>query len=101
MDLENLNGAEKLLLCKKYFHLGLACLPLVWIVNFIWFFKYAFKVENFPQQDEIKKYVIGSAIGSIFWILILSIWVTVFQIFRIESPEIMDYITFVFPIGYK
>ncbi|CAF3331854.1 unnamed protein product [Rotaria socialis] len=43
---------------------GCACLSLLWIINAIWFYKQAFKVEPYPQQAEIRKYVIRSAIGA-------------------------------------
>ncbi|CAF4708775.1 unnamed protein product, partial [Rotaria magnacalcarata] len=43
---------------------GCACLPLLWIINAIWFYKQAFKVEPYPQQVDIRKYVIRSVIGA-------------------------------------
>ncbi|CAF3507118.1 unnamed protein product [Rotaria socialis] len=51
---------------KRWFRYrgGCACLSLLWIINAIWFYKQAFKVEPYPQQAEIRKYVIRSAIGA-------------------------------------
>ena len=34
---------------------GFAFLPLLWLINAIWFYKQAFKVEPYPQQAEIRK----------------------------------------------
>lgn len=47
--------AERLNICRKYYLGGFACLPLLWLINAIWFYKQAFKVEPFPQQAEIRK----------------------------------------------
>ncbi|CAF1632304.1 unnamed protein product [Rotaria magnacalcarata] len=55
---------ERLIICRKYYQGGCACLPLLWIINAIWFYKQAFKVEPYPQQVDIRKYVIRSVIGA-------------------------------------
>jgi hypothetical protein len=46
---------ERLNICRKYYLGGFACLPLLWLINAIWFYKQAFKVEPYPQQAEIRK----------------------------------------------
>jgi presenilin enhancer 2 len=33
---------------------GFAFLPLLWLINAIWFYKQAFKVEPYPQQAQIR-----------------------------------------------
>lgn len=33
---------------------GFALLPFLWLVNAIWFFKYAFKSAEFPEQKKIR-----------------------------------------------
>ncbi|CAF2231322.1 unnamed protein product, partial [Rotaria magnacalcarata] len=64
---------------------GCACLPLLWIINAIWFYKQAFKVEPYPQQAEIRKYVIRSAIGTFIWIIIIVSWNIIFQLLRTQN----------------
>ena len=46
---------ERLNICRKYYLGGFAFLPLLWLINAIWFYKQAFKVAPFPQQLEIRK----------------------------------------------
>jgi len=46
---------ERLNICRKYYLGGFAFLPLLWLINAIWFYKQAFKVEPFPQQEHIRK----------------------------------------------
>ncbi|CAF4428174.1 unnamed protein product, partial [Rotaria sp. Silwood2] len=46
---------ERLNICRKYYLGGFAFLPLLWLINAIWFYKQAFKVEPYPQQAEIRK----------------------------------------------
>ncbi|KAK6729543.1 hypothetical protein RB195_006534 [Necator americanus] len=38
-----MSESTKVDLCRKYFIIGLFCLPLVWLTNFIWFFGEAFR----------------------------------------------------------
>ena len=45
---------ERLNICRKYFLGGFAFLPLLWLINCIWFYKQAFKVESYPQQAQIR-----------------------------------------------
>ncbi|CAF2092930.1 unnamed protein product, partial [Rotaria magnacalcarata] len=56
-----------------------------WIINAIWFYKQAFKVEPYRQQAEIRKYVIRSAIGTFIWIIIIVSWNIIFQLLRTQN----------------
>jgi len=91
---------ERLNICRKYYLGGFACLPLLWFINAIWFYKQAFKVEPFPQQQEIRKYVIRSFLGTLVWIGIIITWTIVFQLLRTKMGPAGDYLTFVLPRGY-
>ncbi|CAF5114838.1 unnamed protein product [Rotaria magnacalcarata] len=84
---------------EKWFR-GFAFLPLLWLINFIWFFRQAFKVEPYPQQAEIRKYVIRSAIGTFIWCIIIIAWNIIFQQLRTRLGPAGDYLTFVVPRGY-
>jgi presenilin enhancer 2 len=85
---------------------GFAFLPFLWIVNVLWFFKYAFGAdENFQDinsidtiKKEIRKYVIFSAIGGIVFIVLLSSWNIYFQSNRATLPW-GDDLSFILPIG--
>jgi len=55
VSLEKKTPDERLNICRKYYLAGFACLPLLWLINAIWFYKQAFKVEPYPQQAQIRK----------------------------------------------
>jgi presenilin enhancer 2 len=70
VSLSKKSPEERLNICRKYytgkkkrnfflFHIffrtaGFAFLPLLWLINAIWFYKQAFKVEPYPQQAQIR-----------------------------------------------
>lgn len=99
MDLKSASDEEKLNLCKKYFFGGCAFLPLLWIVNVCWFFRYAFQKTVFEQQTQIRKYVILSFVGSILWVGCIIAWIVVFQQNRVMWGETGDALSFVIPKG--
>lgn len=45
---------ERLNICRKYYLAGFAFLPLLWLINTIWFYKQAFKVDHYPEQAQIR-----------------------------------------------
>jgi presenilin enhancer 2 len=91
---------ERLIICRKYYMAGFAFLPLLWLINAIWFYRQAFKVEPYPQQAQIRTYVIRSAIGTVIWTVIIVAWNITFQLLRTKMGPIGDYLTFVSPRGY-
>lgn len=99
MNLEKVDNEEKLKLCRKYFIGGFLALPFLWFVNVVWFYKYAFINSPFPQQPEIKKYVIRSGVGASIWIMALVAWNVVFQINRAGWGAMGDMISFNIPSG--
>ena len=78
---------------------GFFALPFVWFVNAIWFFRWAFLKPEFPEQVQIRKYVIRSAIGSFIWTIVLIAWIVVFQMNRASWGATADYISFTIPKG--
>jgi presenilin enhancer 2 len=88
---------EKLTICRKYYIAGFFLLPLFWLVNFVWYYNDAYKVEPFDEQPQFKRYVIRSGIGFIFWTVLLVSWVFYFQTQRFYHD--WDYLTFNFPTG--
>ncbi|KAK6100901.1 gamma-secretase subunit pen-2, putative [Brugia malayi] len=100
MDLRKMSDPEKVILCKRYFYIGFALLPLVWIVNAVWFFESAFFDKPSQVQKTIKKYVLYSIIGASVWVLALIAWEIFFQLERAKGLEWTDRLSFVFPVGY-
>ncbi|VDL71846.1 unnamed protein product [Nippostrongylus brasiliensis] len=80
MDLRKLSDTAKVDLCRKYFIIGLFGLPLVWLTNAVWFFGEAFLRPLSPETASIRKYVTLSALGVVFWFILLCVWETVFQV---------------------
>lgn len=90
---------KKLYLCKWYFKVGFAFLPFLWTINAIWFFKEAFRKPKYEEQQQIKRYVIFSSIGSVIWGIIILSWVIAFQVNRASWGEFADNISFIIPLG--
>ncbi|EYC43179.1 hypothetical protein Y032_0501g2603 [Ancylostoma ceylanicum] len=74
-----MSETTKVDLCRKYFIIGLFCLPLVWLTNFIWFFGEAFCRPSSSCNHTIRKYVVLSGLGVIFWFIVIFSWEFVFQ----------------------
>jgi len=101
MDLSSkkVTNEEKVSLCTKYFQIGFALLPFIWLVNAVWFFKEGFRKEEFEGQKTIKKYVILSAIGSLLWTIGFVSWIVVFSYKRVEWGAFADYLSFNIMVG--
>ncbi|KAM8775872.1 gamma-secretase subunit PEN-2 [Rhynchonycteris naso] len=99
MNLERVSNEEKLNLCRKYYLGGFAFLPFLWLVNIFWFFREAFLAPAFTEQSQIKGYVWRSAVGFLFWVIILTTWITIFQIYRPRWGALGDYLSFTIPLG--
>ncbi|RNA00690.1 gamma-secretase subunit pen-2 [Brachionus plicatilis] len=99
MNLNKVNDKEKLEICRKYYLAGFAFLPFLWLVNFFWFYKHAFKRNEFPEQTQMKTYIIRSGIGCLVWLIILVIWNVLFQTFRVDWDSVGDHLTFILPSG--
>lgn len=101
MDLSNpkVTDQEKLALCKRYFIVGLVALPFVWMVNAVWFSREAFRRPVFPEQKQIRKFVVMSGLGSLAWFIGLTAWLVIYVNKRTEWGEIGDNISFNIPFG--
>ena len=101
MDLSNpkVTNQDKLDLCRKYFFIGFAFLPFLWAVNAVWFAKEAFNRPPYPEQTQIKRFVIFSGIGSLTWLIALIAWMCVFISKRAEWGEFGDRLSFNIPTG--
>lgn len=99
MNLERVSNEEKLNLCRKYYLGGFAFLPFLWLVNIFWFFREAFLAPAYTEQSQIKGYVWRSAVGFLFWVIVLTTWITIFQIYRPRWGALGDYLSFTIPLG--
>ncbi|KAI6182928.1 Gamma-secretase subunit PEN-2 [Aphelenchoides bicaudatus] len=100
-NLERMSPTERLGLCKKYFFIGLAFLPLVWLVNCVWFYRYAFCAQT-PDSDEkksMKKYISFSFAGLVFWTVMIITWLCIYTAGRVERADWAETLTFIFPLG--
>ncbi|KAG5674866.1 hypothetical protein PVAND_004811 [Polypedilum vanderplanki] len=83
------------------FSSGISFSSFVWLINFFWFYDSAFKQPPFDEQNTIRKYVIMSGIGTLFWIIALTTWIIIFQTNRIAWGEFGDELSFIIPLGSK
>ncbi|KAK3921983.1 Gamma-secretase subunit pen-2 [Frankliniella fusca] len=99
MDLSQMRNEKKLEICKYYARGGWACLPILWAVNFIWFYTEAFRKDHFQEQKQIKRYVILSGIGALIWIVALTSWVILYQAYRVSWGDWGEAISFLVATG--
>uniref|UniRef100_A0A915DMP5 Gamma-secretase subunit PEN-2 n=1 Tax=Ditylenchus dipsaci TaxID=166011 RepID=A0A915DMP5_9BILA len=100
VNLQKTSNEDKLKLCKHYFYIGIALLPLVWLANVVWFYKYAYCKEEFAEQKSLKFYIRASFLGMLCWLVVIVAWTIFFQTNRAKGIAWSDYLTFVFPVGY-
>ena len=98
MNLGKVSEEEKVKICQKYFVGGFFLLPVLWLVNAVWFFREAIKKDG---NRNIQKYVAGSVVGSVIWVAILAVWISVYQTQRASWGAIGDYISFTVPYGKR
>ncbi|MBN3282083.1 PEN2 secretase, partial [Polyodon spathula] len=53
----------------------------------------------YTEQALLRTYVKRSALGLLFWVAVLTTWITIFQHFRAEWGEVADYLSFTIPLG--
>ena len=97
MQLAKLSDADKLNICRKYFIIGCFLLPMVWLMNVVWFLREAFFRKNAPPG--LRRYVGGSLIGFLVWLAVFVVWVSVYQTQRPHWNAFGDYISFTVPLG--
>lgn len=96
MQLAKLTDEEKLKISRKYFIIGCFLLPMVWLMNAVWFFREAFFKRSNPT---LRLYVGGSLVGFLVWLVVFIVWVAVYQTQRPHWDAFGDYISFTVPLG--
>ncbi|KAK4515518.1 uncharacterized protein ATC70_010468 [Mucor velutinosus] len=94
--LEKMSAEEHLSISKKMFYGGFAFLPLLWLVNFMYFFS---TTRQPNASKELKKYVYLSFGGCVVWFILLTTWYGLFVNKRVSWGEGADRITVVIPKG--
>ncbi|ESN92306.1 hypothetical protein HELRODRAFT_89658 [Helobdella robusta] len=97
--MRKLTSEEKLHICKMYFRIGFFLLPLVWIMNFLWFFKEVFRKTPTPMRKQMRKYLVLSLVGAICYSTLMLIWVIVYNLKRFDWDRFGDKLTLIFPVG--
>lgn len=64
------------------------------------FLSYNCRRSQFAEQKLMRRYLYGSAVGVLFWIVVLTAWQVVYQTNRISWGAVGDYITMSLPRGY-
>lgn len=54
MDIERMKPAERVALCRKYFFIGIAGLPFLWLVNAIWFGHFAYVKKGVTSKERAR-----------------------------------------------
>lgn len=98
MNLEKVGEEEKVAISRKYFIGGFFFLPLLWVVNCVWFLKEAIK-KNGNQQ--IRRYVAGSMLGAVVWTAIFASWISIFLTQRPNWGYFGDIISLTLPYGTR
>ncbi len=99
MDISKLSSEEKLKICRKYTIIGCFCLPFVWLVNILWFFKDSFITKTTPPPPKMRTYLFVSMIGLVAWMVALVTWTSVYQTQRTGWGDFGIYVSFVLPAG--
>ncbi|CAJ0946417.1 unnamed protein product, partial [Mesorhabditis belari] len=100
MNTAKLSDSDKLDLSRKYFFIGLAFLPFVWLTNVVCFFRDAYCKPPSDARKKIRTYVTLSAIGCIVWLIIIAAWETFYQWFRSQGLLWTDQLAFTFPLDF-
>ncbi|VDP40496.1 unnamed protein product [Echinostoma caproni] len=99
MDVNKLSNQEKLKICRTYFFAGLPFLPFVWWINVFSFLREVLYARPYPELQPIKRYVLFSLIGALFWTLALILWLAFYYTSRVAWGELGDRLSFNIPAG--
>ncbi|KAI8376756.1 gamma-secretase aspartyl protease complex, presenilin enhancer-2 subunit [Choanephora cucurbitarum] len=94
--LEKMSSQEHIAISRKMFYGGFAFLPLLWLVNFLYFYKQTQKTD---APKELKRYIYLSLGGCVVWFVVLTTWYGLFVNKRIDWGQGADRITVVIPKG--
>ncbi|KAI7852807.1 gamma-secretase aspartyl protease complex, presenilin enhancer-2 subunit [Circinella umbellata] len=91
-----MSADELVSISKKMFYGGLAFLPFLWLINFMYLFRTSRKPSAPPA---LKKYVYLSMAGCVAWFVAMTTWYAVYVNKRTSWGAAGDQITVVIPKG--
>ncbi|CAO3619792.1 unnamed protein product [Cunninghamella blakesleeana] len=94
--LDNLSFEEMISISKKMYYGGFFFLPLLWLVNYMYFFQ---QIRKPDAPKELKQYCYRSLAGCIICFTILTAWYATYVNQRTSWGGIGDKITVVIPKG--
>ncbi|KAK4430329.1 putative gamma-secretase subunit PEN-2 [Sesamum alatum] len=65
---------------RRFFKLGFLCLPFLWAVNCFYFWPVLRHPNSHDSHPDLRRYLVGSAIGFLLFAAILSSWALTFAI---------------------
>ncbi|KAL2528120.1 putative gamma-secretase subunit PEN-2 [Forsythia ovata] len=75
-----LSHQDSVAYARRFFNFGFLCLPFLWAVNCFYFWPVLRHPNSHQSHPEIRRYVVGSAIGFLVFAVILSSWSLTFMI---------------------
>ncbi|XP_047969264.1 probable gamma-secretase subunit PEN-2 [Salvia hispanica] len=75
-----LSHEESLTYARRFFKLGFLCLPFLWAVSCFYFWPVLRHPHSHQSHPQLRRYLVGSAIGFLLFTTILSSWALTFAI---------------------
>lgn len=103
-NLDRMTAENRLALSRKYFFLGLFCLPFVWLTNVVWFYSDCFgarKSNNHEITSQFRRYFSLSLVGASIWFVAIISWASYFQYSRSKPDFELDWLFVWKPYGYS
>ncbi|CAA2982279.1 probable gamma-secretase subunit PEN-2 [Olea europaea var. sylvestris] len=75
-----LSHQDSVAYARRFFNFGFLCLPFLWAVNCFYFWPVLRHPNSHNFHPQLRRYVVGSAIGFLVFALILSSWSVTFMI---------------------
>ncbi|KAI9334416.1 Presenilin enhancer-2 subunit of gamma secretase-domain-containing protein [Obelidium mucronatum] len=96
--LDTAKPEDILKMAKWYFIMGCACLPFMWLVNFVHLYKVSQR-RKAELSPSVSTYLWLSLGGSIVWAIAIFTWLGVYQVNRTKWGAFGDQISINLPFG--
>ncbi|KAF9158359.1 hypothetical protein DFQ26_007738 [Actinomortierella ambigua] len=95
-DANKLTAEEVLTVSRKLFLGGFCLLPFLWVYNLLYLWPIRHRLDISPQ---VRKQLVGSAIGSLVMFVVTTTWFAVFVNHRLDWGALGDKLTVVLVKG--
>ncbi|EPS69856.1 hypothetical protein M569_04908 [Genlisea aurea] len=75
-----LSNEESLVYARRFFKFGFLCLPFLWAVNCFYFWPALRRPHSRQSDPQLRRYLVGSAIGFLLFTAVLLSWALTFAI---------------------